>query len=188
MSSGSIKGWQTYPKSGSAVKINRGDYLLRKGEGLIIAYKKTVNCLLQVSGEVELADTSCTITAAASSSSTSWSFGGNFTPNTVDVLSITPKKADGSDWASSGVGNNVIGSGQLILQKIASNGAYTDRIQYMSSGSIKGWQTYPKSGTGHALVADEMTFAPGEGFIVAYKKTVPCKLLFPSPISASEEP
>ena len=190
ISKGSLTGWQTYPKDGSsAAAITRGDFVLRKGEGLIITYSKTVDCKLQVSGEVELTDTSCTIAAATSASSTAWSFGGNFTPNTVDLLDVTPTKSDGSLWPSSGVGQNVLTTGNLTIQKISANGAYTDRCQYVSKGSLTGWQTYPKDGSAaHALVANEMTFAPGEGFIVTYSKTVPCKLVFPSPVSASEEP
>ena len=187
-SRGAMTGWQTLPKDGSAaVQLKPGDYVLKKGEGLIIAYKKTVKCLLQLAGEVELADMSTTIPAAASSSATYWVFGGNFTPVKIDIRDVLPKKADGSDWTTAIAAANNISSGQLVFQKITSDGAYTDRIQWTSRGAMTGWQTLPKDGSAaHVLAANEWTLEPGEGYILAYKKTVPCKLIFPSPIPAAE--
>ena len=182
-SRGALTGWQTWPKDGSAAaKINPGDYVLKKGEGLIISWTKTVGCLLQISGEVELADMSTTIPAAAANS-TYWMFGGNYTPVKIDIRSVQPKKGDGSDWTSAIQAANNISSGQLFFQKIAANGAYSDRIQWTSRGALTGWQTWPKDGSAaHALAANEWTLEPGEGYIISYTKTVPCKLIFPCPI------
>ena len=191
-SRGTMKGWQTFPKAGSsetAKAIKRGEYVLKKGEGLIIAYAKTVKCLLQLAGEVELADMSTTIPAAASASATFWMFGGNFTPVKIDIRDVLPKQGDGSDWTTAVSSAKNISNGQLVFQKITSTGAYTDRCQWTSRGTMKGWQTFPKAGSGetaHALAADEWTLEPGEGYILSYSKTVPCKLIFPTPIPAAE--
>ena len=183
-SRGSMKGWQTWPKDGSSAQLlNRGDYTLKKGEGLIIAYNKTVGCTLQIAGEVELVNMSTEIPAAAANS-TRWIFGGNFTPVKIDICSVLPKKADGSDWTTAVAAANSISAGQLVFQKITSDGAYTDRCQWTSRGSMKGWQTWPKDGSAaHLLGENEWTLEPGEGYIISYNKTVPCKLIFPNPIS-----
>ena len=184
-SRGTMKGWQTWPKDGSAaVQLKPGDYVLKKGEGLIISYAKTVGCLLQVAGEVELADMSTTIPAAASASSPRWMFGGNYTPVKIDIRSVQPKQVDGSDWTTAVSSSKNISTGQLVFQKITSDGAYTDRCQWTSRGSMKGWQTWPKDGSAaHLLGENEWTLEPGEGYIISYNKTVPCKLIFPNPIS-----
>ena len=133
--------------------------------------------------------------AAASSSATYWMFktvtfkdvAGATDEQYFDITTILPKKADGSDWTTAIAAANNISSGQLVFQKITSDGAYTDRIQWTSRGAMTGWQTLPKDGSAaHVLAANEWTLEPGEGYILAYKKTVPCKLIFPSPIPAAE--
>ena len=182
-SRGAMTGWQTWPKDGSAAqKIERGDYVLKKGEGLVINYSKTVGCRLQVSGAVEFTDMGILIPAAAASS-TYWMFGGNYTPVTIDIRSVLPKKGDGTDWTTAVAAANSISAGQLVFYKISSNGAYSDRIQWTSRGAMQGWQTWPKDGSAaHVLSEDEWTLDPGEGYVINYSKTVPCKLVFPNPI------
>ena len=135
--------------------------------------------------------------AAASASATYWSFktvtfkevAGATDEKYFDITDILPKQSDGSDWTTAVSSAKNISNGQLVFQKITSTGAYSDRCQWTSRGTMKGWQTFPKAGSGetaHALAADEWTLEPGEGYILSYSKTVPCKLIFPTPIPAAE--
>lgn len=161
------KGWSDV--NGTA--ISRGDMLLKKGEGLIVYFKKTgaTTCLFQYSGEVEINDTSSVL-------ATGYNFTGNTTPVNVDLKDVQVKKLNGSEWETSPAG---IAKGQLYIRKIDSEGAYGDMYYYISVGS-KGWSDKD----GNAISKESFILNPGEGVIAYFKKTgaTGCQIIMPNPI------
>ena len=188
---GGFTGWQTFPRDGSAaVPLKKGDFVLKKGEALIIVYNKAYACNLQVSGEVELQDQSFLIPAVAVANSAEYHFIGNNTPAPVDMTKVQLKKADGSDWISSNSDASGVRNNQMTFQKISLAGAYTNRVQWLSkapAGGITGWQTFPKDGSAVQPLKDgDYILQPGDGLIVVYNKSVGCKVIFPLPITPAE--
>jgi len=184
LSKGTILGWQTAPKDSTpAVALKRGDFWLKKGEALIITYQKDVACNLQASGAVELQDQSFLIPANQTSGLAEFHFIGNNTPIPVDVTDIQLKKADGTDWENVNQAARSIKTGNMTFQMISLDGAYENRIQWLSKGTILGWQTAPKDSTpAAALKANDIVLNPGEGMVVTYQKDVACKIILPNPV------
>ena len=150
--------------------------LLNDGEGVIILTTKSDAAIL-MNGEVDLV---CKNTVP-----NGWSFSGNSTPKEFKLTDISVIKNSGAEYSASGMGS--IKANGFTIRKISSAGAYLDAYHYITcvsgSGAVaeKGWYK-----NGNVLVTseseDNLTFAPGEGFIVLTTKS-DAMLVLPSPIS-----
>ena len=163
-----LDGWQVGSKT---AKVGKGDVTFKSGEGMIISCSKD-GALFQVAGAVSLEDTSVAIPNG-------FSFSGNCTPVVIDLLDILPLQADGTEWAATGAKRCL---GAITVQKISTSGSYGQAYAFYSSkteGVTDGWQVGSKTAK---VVRGDVTFEPGEGFIVSCSKDAAI-FKFPSPIS-----
>ena len=144
---------------------------LAEGEGIIVNNGHSVGAKLVVNGEVQL--------TPARILPSGFSFCGNFTPTAIDLQDITSTQVDGSDWKTSGKSATKC-AGDIIIQKIGTDGSYLTAYAYYSTKEIPGW--YANGGTDY-VAKNTVTFAPGEGFIVNNGHSVGARLVLPSPIS-----
>jgi len=165
------KGWY---KNGTEY-VAENTVTLTDGEGLIISASKT-DSVLVMSGEVDLV---CKNTIGKG-----WSFSGNTTPASFKLNEITVKKNTGAEYGTSGMSS--LKANNFYIRKMNTEGGYLDAYHYITcvsgSGAVaqKGWY---KNGTTFVEDAsdDNLTFAPGEGFIVSCSKT-DAQLNLPCPI------
>ena len=143
---------------------------LAEGEGIIVNNIHTVGAKLVVNGEVQL--------TPARILPSGFSFCGNFTPVAIDLQDITSTQTDGSEWKTSGKSATKC-AGDIIIQKIGTDGSYLTAYAYFSTKEPAGW--YANSGADY-VAKDTVTFAPGEGFIVNNSHSVGARLVLPSPI------
>ena len=149
-------GWYLGAKKSTSKKITRGTVFLKKGEGIIFNCTKASKLLL--AGEVELTDTTFALPKG-------YSFSGNNTPVTIDLLDITPLQADGTPFAASGASAC---NGACKVNKMSDTlGHYDDVYQYFSTTTYDGagWYLGAKKSTSKKLERGVVTFNPGEGFL-----------------------
>ena len=153
---------------------------MNPGEGLIVYTSKSdAAALFQLSGSVKL-------TPMDSSIKNGYQFGGNCTPVTIKLSEVLCKKANGDAWLRTGAPANAC-TGAIELRKIDAKGYYGPKIKYFGKNASDtfgpGW--YEETYAEENLVGgeNEITFAPGEGWILYTSKSDDAaKLVIPAPI------
>ena len=148
--------------TGAAVKFE-------PGEGMIVYCGNSSGATLQVSGSVRLV-------AANKVVPNGYSFSGNSSPVAIKLSAVACKQADGSEWLASGKSATKC-NGTVYVRKIATNGAYGTQYKYYSTKTPVGWYDGDTQITGE----NDVTFEPGEGFIVYCGNSSGAQVVLPAP-------
>lgn len=147
---------------------------LNHGEGVIIHTTKSDAALLMC-GEVDF--------VCQTSVPNGWSFSGNSTPVAFNLSDVQVKKNTGDDYNTTGISS--LKANGFTIQKISAAGAYLDEYHYITcvsgTGAVaqKGWY---KNGTELVTSENDLSFEPGEGFIIHTTKS-DAMLVLPKPIT-----
>ena len=148
--------------TGNAVKFE-------PGEGVIVYCGNANGAVLQVSGSVRLEP-------AGKFVPNGYSFSGNASPVAIKLSGVACKQYNGTDWLTSGSGKTKC-AGAVTVRKIETNGAYGTKYEYYSTKTTIGWYD------GDTLIAgdNDVSFDPGEGFIVYCGNANGAQLILPAP-------
>ena len=173
-------GWYKETYAEANLISDENPLYLKPGEGLIVYTSKADGAAQFIlSGAVKL-------TAMESTIKNGYQFGGNCTPVTLKLSDVLCQKANGADWLRTGAPANAC-AGAIELRKIDAEGSYGQRIKYYGKNASDtfgpGWykETYAEA---NLIGGDnEITFAPGEGWILYTSKSDDAaKLVIPSAI------
>ena len=173
-------GWyvDTYDETNLISESN--PLMLKPGEGLIVYTSKSDSAAKFIlSGSVKLDAMDCNI-------KNGYQFGGNCTPVTLKLSDVQCLKADGSDWLRTGAGSKAC-NGVIEIRKVDAEGAYGQKLKFYGKNTTDtfgpGW--YKETYAEENLVGgeNEITFAPGEGWILYTSKSDDAaKLVIPSAV------
>ncbi len=151
--------------------IENDDVAFESSEGMIVYCGNANGAILQVSGAVRLESAGVLVPQG-------YSFRGNSSPVTINLSDIGCKQASGAEWKTSGSATTK-SAGAVKVRKIATNGAYGTEYKYYSTKTTIGWYD------GDTLIeGDDVTFAPGEGFIVYCGNANGAQIILPAPTVA----
>ena len=157
--------------SNDGVKVEgENDVDLSNGEAILVNNMyKSMPVLFQVSGEVDLV---CKNAVPAG-----YALFGNSTPVSIKLSEVVVLHQDGEEFGTSGSRRC---NGAVKINKINTEGNYTDTYSYYTMSGKLGW--YKNDGT-KIEGENEVEFEPGEAFLVNNMyKNMPVILSLPTPL------
>ena len=157
--------------------IGESEVTLSPGEGLIVYASKAAK--FRIAGGVRLTATSTDVAIG-------YQFGGNCTPVALKLSDIGCTQPSGAAWKDTGSAAQKC-TGNIFIRKIDAEGSYGQQYKYYGNtdGAAEkmGWFIGDRASdfSNKVIGANEVTFAPGEGWILYASKEA--KLVIPAPIS-----
>ena len=177
-------GWYEGTRDSAGNNLVSGDAVtFGPGEGMILYTSKADDILkFRMSGGVRLE-------TLGTSVKNGYTFGGNASPVTLNLSDVQVTAADGSALLRTGAAAKSC-NGALYIQKITAEGNFGTKYVYVGRNATDtfgpGWYEGTRDSQGENLIAgDDVTFDPGEGWILYTSKADDVlKIVLPSPVTS----